>query len=144
MKKASIRTAFPLGPGLVYVAVGLFAIACVAETPTRSSDAPEPETTEAARASYDVESADDTIASASDPGERVEPHASEPRSDPPPIRATDKTPLYIVDGGTWNPPDLREFYRLDIESLEVLNETAATERYGSRGTNGAILITTRK
>lgn len=52
-------------------------------------------------------------------------------------------PLYIVDGvpmenglGNINPSD--------IESLEVLKDASAAAIYGSRGSNGVIIITTKK
>ncbi|MBN2487174.1 MAG: TonB-dependent receptor [Bacteroidales bacterium] len=49
-------------------------------------------------------------------------------------------PLWIVDGfpfaGSINPND--------IESMTVLKDASATAIYGSRGSNGVILITTRK
>ena len=72
-------------------------------------------------------------------------------------------PLYVIDGvpvisggggdgggGTGginagfqlNP--LADFNPADIESLEVLKDAAATAQYGSRGSNGVIVITTRK
>lgn len=48
------------------------------------------------------------------------------------------TPLYVVDGiigGTANPSD--------IESVTVLKDAAATGLYGSRASNGVIIITTK-
>lgn len=70
-------------------------------------------------------------------------------------------PLYIIDGvpvyagprdfppggvgGTWgatfNP--LSDINLLDIQSIEVLKDAAATALYGARGGNGVIVITTR-
>jgi TonB-linked SusC/RagA family outer membrane protein len=49
-------------------------------------------------------------------------------------------PLYVVDGfigGTLPPPE-------DIQSIEVLKDASATAIYGSRGTNGVIMVTTKK
>lgn len=49
-------------------------------------------------------------------------------------------PLFVVDGlvgGILPPPE-------DIASLEVLKDASATSIYGSRGSNGVILITTKK
>lgn len=52
-------------------------------------------------------------------------------------------PLYIVDGV----PMERGFANLnsnDIESIEVLKDASAAAIYGSRGSNGVILVTTKK
>ncbi|WP_298113896.1 TonB-dependent receptor [uncultured Bacteroides sp.] len=52
-------------------------------------------------------------------------------------------PLYIVDGV----PMERGFANLntnDIESIEVLKDASAAAIYGSRGSNGVVLITTKK
>lgn len=51
-------------------------------------------------------------------------------------------PLYVVDGfptGNLSAIDTR-----DIESLDVLKDASAAAIYGSRGTNGVIMITTKK
>lgn len=52
-------------------------------------------------------------------------------------------PLYIVDGipivG-----GLNEINPADIESIDVLKDASATAIYGARGSNGVILITTKK
>lgn len=51
-------------------------------------------------------------------------------------------PLYVVDGFVG-----AEFFAInpdDIASIQVLKDAAATAIYGSRGSNGVILITTRK
>jgi TonB-linked SusC/RagA family outer membrane protein len=48
------------------------------------------------------------------------------------------TPLYVVDGnidGTYNP--------VDIESVTVLKDVAATGLYGSRAANGVIIVNTK-
>ncbi|MBM6961272.1 TonB-dependent receptor [Bacteroides caecigallinarum] len=52
-------------------------------------------------------------------------------------------PLYIVDGV----PMERGFANMntnDIESIEVLKDASAAAIYGSRGSNGVVLITTKK
>ena len=52
-------------------------------------------------------------------------------------------PLYIVDGV----PMERGFANLntnDIESIEVLKDASAAAIYGSRGSNGVVLVTTKK
>ena len=75
------------------------------------------------------------------------------------LRADGNEPLYIIDGvpfnGTSNAgsasseiiPNSNPFSALnpnDIESIEVLKDADATAIYGSRGSNGIILITTKK
>jgi TonB-dependent SusC/RagA subfamily outer membrane receptor len=52
-------------------------------------------------------------------------------------------PLYVVDGV----PMERGFANLntnDIESVEVLKDASAAAIYGSRGSNGVVLVTTKK
>lgn len=54
----------------------------------------------------------------------------------------DNGPIYVVDGFVG-----AEFFSInpdDIESIQVLKDAAATAIYGSRGSNGVILVTTRK
>lgn len=69
-------------------------------------------------------------------------------------------PLYVIDGiplavdnflsennfenGAFNNNPLASLNPNDIESIEVLKDAAAAGIYGSRGTNGVILITTKK
>lgn len=66
-------------------------------------------------------------------------------------------PLYVVDGipitqdyflkgngGGMNNNPLATLNPNDIESVEILKDAAATGIYGSRGSNGVILITTKK
>ncbi|WP_127139986.1 SusC/RagA family TonB-linked outer membrane protein [Flagellimonas marinaquae] len=71
-------------------------------------------------------------------------------------------PLYVIDGivvqsGTQSNPNAPGGFFLDfgtnvlanlnpndIESIEVLKDAAATSIYGSRGSNGVILVTTKK
>ena len=53
-------------------------------------------------------------------------------------------PLYIIDG---QPVDSKVLDRLDpndIESLQVLKDAASASIYGSRASNGVIIITTKK
>ncbi|MDR0538791.1 MAG: TonB-dependent receptor [Tannerellaceae bacterium] len=72
----------------------------------------------------------------------------------------DNDPLYVIDGflffsnassrkagfgtieGESNPLDMLN--PSDIESIEVLKDVSATAIYGSRGSNGVILVTTKK
>lgn len=57
-------------------------------------------------------------------------------------------PLFVIDGypitsvGYSNP--LSTINPNDIESLDVLKDASATAIYGSRGSNGVIIITTKK
>ncbi|MFM7765890.1 MAG: TonB-dependent receptor plug domain-containing protein, partial [Sphingomonadales bacterium] len=66
-------------------------------------------------------------------------------------------PLYIVDGipisqnyfvngnnGGFNNNPLATLNPEDIESIEILKDAAATSIYGSRGSNGVILISTKR
>lgn len=67
-------------------------------------------------------------------------------------------PLYVIDGipitqdmfglnaTTWgmNPNPLSSINPIDIESIEILKDAAACGIYGSRGSNGVIIITTKK
>ena len=66
-------------------------------------------------------------------------------------------PLYVVDGipitqdyflngnrGGFNTNPLATINPNDIESVEILMEAAATGIYGSRGSNGVVLITTKR
>lgn len=49
-------------------------------------------------------------------------------------------PLYIIDGMPSSPTYLQS---ADIESIEILKDASSTAMYGSRGSNGVVLITTR-
>ncbi|MDF2430831.1 MAG: TonB-dependent starch-binding outer membrane protein SusC [Mucilaginibacter sp.] len=48
-------------------------------------------------------------------------------------------PLYVTDGNIGAAPDDPN----DVESIEVLKDAASTAIYGSRGSNGVVLITTK-
>ena len=51
-------------------------------------------------------------------------------------------PLYVVDGFVG--ADFSSINPDDIESLQVLKDASATAIYGSRGSNGVIILTTKK
>jgi TonB-dependent starch-binding outer membrane protein SusC len=51
-------------------------------------------------------------------------------------------PLYVVDG--FPTGNLAEIDTRDIESVDVLKDASASAIYGSRATNGVIIITTKK
>ncbi len=63
-------------------------------------------------------------------------------------------PLYVIDGAIVNSGDISSFTTTtsilsglnddDIASITVLKDAAATAIYGSRGSNGVIVITTKK
>jgi TonB-linked SusC/RagA family outer membrane protein len=54
---------------------------------------------------------------------------------------SDNSPLYVVDGFVG--ADFNNINPDDIASLEVLKDASATAIYGSRGSNGVIIITTK-
>ncbi|MFS4467816.1 SusC/RagA family TonB-linked outer membrane protein [Maribacter sp. 2210JD10-5] len=51
-------------------------------------------------------------------------------------------PLYVVDGVFIN--DVTAINPNDIEKVDILKDAAAAAIYGSRGTNGVVIITTKK
>lgn len=53
-------------------------------------------------------------------------------------------PLYVIDGFPANEANLSMLNTGDIESVSVLKDAAAAAIYGSRGSNGVVLITTKK
>ena len=53
-------------------------------------------------------------------------------------------PLYVVDGVTDAIQDINDINPDDIESISVLKDASSTAIYGSRGSNGVILITTKQ
>lgn len=59
-------------------------------------------------------------------------------------------PLYVIDGvaisgnNTSNSSVLSSINPADIVSMEVLKDASATAIYGSRASNGVVLITTRQ
>ena len=53
-------------------------------------------------------------------------------------------PLYIVDGVPLNPNDLATLNTNDFESITILKDAGAAAMYGSRGSLGVIVITTKR
>ena len=53
----------------------------------------------------------------------------------------DNTPLYIVDG--FPVSSISDIPTSDIESIDVLKDASSTAIYGSRGSNGIVLVTTK-
>ena len=53
-------------------------------------------------------------------------------------------PLYVVDGFAMEDGAFRLITPSDIESIQVLKDASSTAIYGSRGSNGVVIITTKK
>jgi TonB-linked SusC/RagA family outer membrane protein len=53
-------------------------------------------------------------------------------------------PLYVIDGFPTNADSFRSINPNDIEEFTTLKDAAATSQYGNRGTNGVIIIKTRR
>jgi TonB-linked SusC/RagA family outer membrane protein len=54
-------------------------------------------------------------------------------------------PLYVVDGFPIEDPQIiGNLNMTDVESIEVLKDAASAAIYGSRGSNGVVIITTKK
>ncbi|HTE10765.1 MAG TPA: TonB-dependent receptor [Chitinophagaceae bacterium] len=81
-------------------------------------------------------------------GVQVKPVSGEPGS-PPQIRirgigsiSAGAGPLYVVDG--FPTTNIETLNPNDIESLDILKDASATAIYGSRGSNGVIIINTKR
>lgn len=53
-------------------------------------------------------------------------------------------PLYVIDGFPVDKSYMNSFSSDDVASVEILKDASATALYGSRASNGVILITTKK
>ncbi len=53
-------------------------------------------------------------------------------------------PLYVVDGVPMNTDNINFLNNNDIESMEVLKDASASAIYGTRASNGVIIVTTKK
>ena len=63
------------------------------------------------------------------------------------IRGSREAPLYVVDGLPLTPTRSGALWGIspfDIEAVEVVKDPARLAHYGLRGTNGAVLITTKR
>lgn len=84
------------------------------------------------------------------PGVQVSQNSGEPRSNLQiKVRGTGTItagtdPLYVVDGIPLAKEDLSSFNMNDVEAIEVLKDASSSAIYGSRGSNGVVLITTKK
>ena len=58
------------------------------------------------------------------------------------LRGDTISPLILVDGE--EVPSIDEIKPKDIESISVLKDNSATTKYGDKGKNGVIIITTKK
>nr|WP_299215021.1 VIT domain-containing protein [uncultured Allomuricauda sp.] len=58
--------------------------------------------------------------------------------------SNDSNPLYIVDGVPVTGNPIQEIKPEDIEGIQVLKALSASALYGSRATNGVIIITTKQ
>lgn len=56
----------------------------------------------------------------------------------------DKNPLFILDGKEVTKEKFRDLNPKQIESVTVLKDKSATEKYGDKGKNGVIVIKTKK
>lgn len=54
------------------------------------------------------------------------------------------SPLYVVDGVPLNTSNINFINNNDIQSMEVLKDASASAIYGTRASNGVIIITTKK
>lgn len=54
------------------------------------------------------------------------------------------SPLYVIDGFPMENIDINSINPNDIESLEILKDPSSVAIYGSRGSNGVVLITTKR
>lgn len=59
------------------------------------------------------------------------------------LTAGASSPLYIVDGAPIREEELSSISNDDIANVEILKDAAMTARYGSRGSNGVVIITTK-
>lgn len=53
-------------------------------------------------------------------------------------------PLYVIDGFPSNSDNFRSINSQDIESIEVLKDATAIAQYGNRGSNGVVVIKTKR
>jgi len=53
-------------------------------------------------------------------------------------------PLFIVDGVPVDEDNFRSINNADVATISILKDASASSLYGSRGANGAIVITTKK
>ncbi|WP_372937207.1 M56 family metallopeptidase [Seonamhaeicola sp.] len=59
-------------------------------------------------------------------------------------QSDDKNALFIIDGKEVEKNPIKDLNPEDIESINVLKDESAINKYGNRGKNGVIIITTKK
>ncbi|MDB4917425.1 MAG: TonB-dependent outer membrane protein SusC/RagA [Gemmatimonadetes bacterium] len=79
------------------------------------------------------------VATSNEPGAAMQVRIRGVRS----MSDTRNEPLYVVDGIPIA-GGIQDFNPATIESIDVLKDAAATAIYGSRGSNGVILVTTKR
>lgn len=62
----------------------------------------------------------------------------------PELTLRGKTPLMVIDGVPYSNMKLKDLAPEDIESIDILKGATASALYGSRGENGAVMITTKR
>lgn len=60
------------------------------------------------------------------------------------ISSENEEPLYIIDGKETSSEKMKKIKPDSIEKIEVLKGESATKKYGKKGENGVIIITTKK
>jgi hypothetical protein len=58
--------------------------------------------------------------------------------------SSENQPLYIVDGVTMEPEKIKTLDPKSIDHIEVLKNKWSIEKYGAKGKNGVVIITTKK
>ncbi len=56
----------------------------------------------------------------------------------------DNSPLFVIDGFPSESSEANSISPNDIESIDILKDASATAIYGARGSNGVVLITTKR
>jgi TonB-linked SusC/RagA family outer membrane protein len=56
----------------------------------------------------------------------------------------DNSPLYVIDGFPLQNPDNNFIDPSQIETIDILKDASATAIYGARGSNGVVIITTKR
>ena len=54
-----------------------------------------------------------------------------------------KQPMFVLDGKEINPPKKSDLNPNDIEAIHILKDKEAIKKYGKRGENGVLIITTK-
>ena len=57
---------------------------------------------------------------------------------------SENPPLYLVDGKELTTEEFKKISPKDIQSINILKDGAATDKYGEKGKNGVVIITTKE